>query len=109
MRTASHRPQGCNFRGGRPVVARVQRMSRRGPRILRALTPPAWAGVLALAALACWVCALAPVGASARSLHFDGRQVTAPGSWPVYRLAEHPRMCVRLDRRAVYLGTPGAN
>ena len=31
-----------------------------------------------------------------------------PAGWPVYRLAEHPRMCVRLDRRAVYLGTPGA-
>jgi hypothetical protein len=84
-------------------------MSRRGPRILRALTPPAWAGVIALAALACWASALTPAGASARSLHFDGRQVTAPDSWPVYRLSEHPRMCVRLDRRAVYLGTPGAN
>jgi hypothetical protein len=84
-------------------------MSRRGPRILRALAPPAWAGALVLAALACWACALAPAGASARSLHFDGRWVAAPGSWPVYRLSEHPRMCVRLDRRAVYLGTPGAN
>jgi hypothetical protein len=84
-------------------------MSRRGPRILRVLAPPAWAGVLALAALACWACAFAPAGASARTLHFDGRQVEAPGSWPVYRLSEHPRMCVRLDRRAVYLGTPGPN
>jgi hypothetical protein len=84
-------------------------MSRRGPRILRALAPPAWAGVLALAALACWACALAPASASARTLHFDGRQVEAPDSWPVYRLGEHPGMCVRLDRRAVYLGTPGAD
>ncbi len=32
-----------------------------------------------------------------------------PSGWPVYKLAEHPRMCVRLDRRAVYLGTPGAS
>jgi hypothetical protein len=71
--------------------------------------PPAWAGVLALAVLACWACALAPAGASARTLHFDGRQVKAPDSWPVYRLDEHPRMCVRLDRRAVYLGSPGTN
>jgi hypothetical protein len=84
-------------------------MSRRGPRILRALGPPAWGGALALVALACWACALAPTGASARTLHFDGRQVEAPDSWPVYRLSEHPRMCVRLDRRAVYLGTPGAD
>jgi len=84
-------------------------VSRRGQRILRALAPPAWAGVLALAVLACWACAFAPAGASARTLHFDGRRVTAPDSWPVYRLGEHPQTCVRLDRRAVYLGTPGAN
>ena len=31
-----------------------------------------------------------------------------PAGWPVVRLAEHPRICVRLDRRAVYLGRPGA-
>ncbi|HEU4943731.1 MAG TPA: hypothetical protein VFT10_01070, partial [Solirubrobacterales bacterium] len=47
--------------------------------------------------------------AAARTLHFDGRAVDVPSRWPVYRLAEHPRMCVRLDREAVYLGTPGAN
>jgi hypothetical protein len=46
--------------------------------------------------------------AAARSVHFGGRAVDVPNKWPVYRLAEHPRMCVRLDRRAVYLGTPGA-
>jgi hypothetical protein len=39
-------------------------------------------------------------------LHFDGRSVSVPRSWPVFRLAQHPGMCVRLDRRAVYLGTP---
>ncbi|MGC1166062.1 MAG: DUF1906 domain-containing protein [Solirubrobacterales bacterium] len=83
-------------------------MSRRGPRILRALATPAPAAVLALALLACWASALAPTGASARTLHFDGQRVEAPSSWPVYRLSEHPRLCVRLDRRAVYLGTPGA-
>lgn len=41
-----------------------------------------------------------------RVVRFDGRSVTVPASWPVFRLAQHPRMCVRLDRRAVYLGTP---
>nr|MBA3867448.1 DUF1906 domain-containing protein [Solirubrobacterales bacterium] len=35
--------------------------------------------------------------------------VAVPPSWPVYRLAQHPGMCVRLDRRAVYLGTPAVN
>ncbi len=68
-----------------------------GMRLLR----PALAALLLLALLA------AP--AAARSVHFAGRAVTVPSGWPVYRLAEHPRMCVRLDRRAVYLGTPGAN
>ena len=83
-------------------------MSRRGPRILRALAPPAWAGFLALVVLGCWTSAFAAAGASARTVHFDGQRIEAPRSWPVYRLSEHPQMCVRLDRRAVYLGTPGA-
>lgn len=30
-----------------------------------------------------------------------------PAGWPVVRLAEQPNACVRLDRKAVYLGTPG--
>ena len=47
--------------------------------------------------------------AAARTLHFDGKRIEAPRGWPVYRLAQHPGMCVRLDRRAVYLGTPAAN
>jgi hypothetical protein len=53
--------------------------------------------------------ALAVSSASARTVHFDGRAVGVPSGWPVYRLAQHPHLCVRLDRRAVYLGTPGAN
>jgi hypothetical protein len=53
--------------------------------------------------------ALAPSKAAAEgAVQFDGRSVQVPKGWPVYRLAEHPRMCVRLDRRAVYLGTPSA-
>jgi len=47
--------------------------------------------------------------AGAKTIQFDGDAVRVPSGWPVYRLAEHPRMCVRLDRRAVYLGTPGAH
>jgi len=45
-------------------------------------------------------------GAGSRIVRFDGRALEVPVSWPVYRLDRHPRMCVRLDRRAVYLGTP---
>lgn len=31
-----------------------------------------------------------------------------PAGWPVVRLAERPHACVRLDRKVVYLGTPGS-
>jgi hypothetical protein len=74
----------------------------------RAWTPFAWGALLALAALACWLCAPASAQAWARVVHFDGRRVEAPRSWPIYRLSRHPGMCVRLDRRAVYLGTPSS-
>ena len=46
--------------------------------------------------------------AGKRTVHFDGRTLSVPRGWPVFRLARHPGMCVRLDRRAVYLGTPSA-
>lgn len=42
------------------------------------------------------------------TVRFDGRAIQVPAGWPVYRLAQHPGMCVRLDRQAVYLGTPSA-
>ncbi len=50
----------------------------------------------------------ASASAGTRALQFAGRAVQVPESWPVYRLDQHPRMCVRLDRRAVYLGTPSS-
>jgi Domain of unknown function (DUF1906) len=53
--------------------------------------------------------ALFATPAFARTVDFNGRAVAVPRGWPVHRLAEHPRLCVRLDRRAVYLGSPGAN
>jgi Domain of unknown function (DUF1906) len=48
-----------------------------------------------------------PATAGAETVHFRGQEVAVPKGWPVFRLAERPRMCVRLDRRAVYLGRPG--
>jgi hypothetical protein len=65
------------------------------------LLRPAVAALLLLGLLA--------TPAAARTVHFGGRVVAVPAQWPVYRLAEHPRMCVRLDRQAVYLGTPGGS
>ncbi len=67
------------------------------------------AAAMATAALAFCPPALGSTGPHSRTLRFDGRRLQAPRSWPVYRLAEHPGMCVRLDRRAVYLGAPSAN
>jgi hypothetical protein len=65
-------------------------------------------GVLCAFLLAALI-GVAPTAASAKTLSFRGETVRVPDSWPVYRLARHPGMCVRLDRRAVYLGTPSAN
>jgi Rv2525c-like, glycoside hydrolase-like domain len=53
--------------------------------------------------------AVLPPGAGAKTIHFRGETIAAPGGWPVIRLAEHPHACVRLDRRAVYLGAAGAS
>ena len=48
-------------------------------------------------------------GEPTRALRFEGKSLRVPASWPVYRLDRHPGMCVRLDRRAVYLGTPSSH
>jgi hypothetical protein len=62
-----------------------------------------------LALLVLTMVASAPSAAAAtRTVHFDGRSVAVPRGWPVYRLAQQPQMCVRMDRRAVYLGTPSS-
>jgi glycoside hydrolase-like protein len=61
--------------------------------------------VLCLLALA----ALLPASADAKTIHFRGETVDVPAGRPVFRLSERPHMCVRLDRKAVYLGHPGAS
>ncbi len=45
-------------------------------------------------------------GEDLRSITYAGMSVTFPASWPVVDLAKTPRACVRVDRHAVYLGTP---
>jgi hypothetical protein len=66
------------------------------------------AAVAALLVLVCWQAPAAAAQAGERTVHFDGREIAVPASWPVLRLGRHPGLCVRLDRRAVYLGTPAA-
>jgi hypothetical protein len=65
--------------------------------------------LVAMALLIASQVVISPAGAAVRELRFQGRTIEVPSSWPVYRLAQHPGMCVRLDRRAVYLGSPSAN
>jgi hypothetical protein len=64
------------------------------------------AAILAAAALT--------IGLAAPAAAQNGPQVTyrgvtfaVPRGWPIYHLTPH--QCVRLDRHAVYLGTPGAD
>ena len=38
---------------------------------------------------------------------YHGHRLVVPAGWPVIRLASDPTACVRFDRHAVYLGTPG--
>ncbi|MFE2517199.1 glycoside hydrolase domain-containing protein [Streptomyces mirabilis] len=38
---------------------------------------------------------------------YRGHEFTFPASWPIVDLEKHPDVCVRFDRHAVYVGTPG--
>lgn len=74
----------------------------------RSLLPCGLLGLIALGAFAA-LALLGPGNAEARTVHFEGQEVEVPGGWPVYRLDRRPGMCVRMDRRVVYLGTPAAD
>jgi Domain of unknown function (DUF1906) len=50
--------------------------------------------------------AAAPTGT--RNVLYGGVRVSVPLAWPVIDLRLHPSACVRLDRSALYLGSPGA-
>ena len=66
-------------------------------------------GVVALCLLAILVApSTAPAADRTREVHYRGEEIAVPASWPVHRLAKEPSRCVRLDRRAVYLGQPSA-
>ncbi|HEX5494314.1 MAG TPA: glycoside hydrolase domain-containing protein [Mycobacteriales bacterium] len=46
---------------------------------------------------------------ASRQIRYAGYTARVPASWPVYDLSKDPTRCVRFDRHAVYLGTPGAD
>ena len=43
-----------------------------------------------------------------RTVVYRGVPITVPASWPVLHLGRASTTCVRFDRHALYLGTPGA-
>jgi hypothetical protein len=66
-----------------------------------------WISAAALVA-ALGLAATCATAASAQVVRFHGYRLSVPAGWPVYQLARRPRTCVRFDRHAVYLGTPGS-
>jgi hypothetical protein len=66
--------------------------------------------ILTLGLLAALVLALpaAARAAATKVVRYHGWHATVPASWPVFHLGLASRTCVRFDRHAVYLGTPGA-
>ncbi|MGN5378397.1 glycoside hydrolase domain-containing protein [Streptomyces lasalocidi] len=47
-------------------------------------------------------------GGGTTAIHYRGHTFTVPADWKVVDLDKNPATCVRFDRHAVYLGTPGA-
>ena len=44
-----------------------------------------------------------------KTVRYRGVRLSVPASWPVFRLGPGSSVCVRFNRHAVYLGTPGSN
>ena len=47
--------------------------------------------------------------AATKIVRYRGVSVQVPAGWPVLRLGARSSVCVRFNRHAVYLGTPGTN
>jgi Domain of unknown function (DUF1906) len=50
----------------------------------------------------------AQASSSTKVVRYHGYELTVPAAWPVFDLSRQPRVCVRFDRHAVYLGQPSA-
>ncbi len=65
-----------------------------------------------LAALALLCCcanaALAHDSGAEKTVRYRGYSIAVPAQWPVFDLNSHPRVCVRFNRHAVYLGRPSS-
>jgi hypothetical protein len=86
---------------------------RSQPRFSPRLTRTALALAVAVLCLSAGTAAAAARTAAPRRpsgvkvIRYHGYRLVVPASWPVYDLATHPTVCVRFNRHAVYLGTPG--
>ncbi|MFJ1604401.1 glycoside hydrolase domain-containing protein [Streptomyces sp. NPDC088253] len=80
------------------------RSPRPRPGGVRTLTVCAAAAVLAVGPLG--TARAAETGDTVK-VTYRGHEFTVPASWPIVDLEKHPDVCVRFDRHAVYLGTPG--
>jgi hypothetical protein len=58
--------------------------------------------------LACVGVGSADRSAPLETVRYHGYVVQVPRSWKVFDLRKDPRVCVRFDRHAVYLGRPGS-
>ncbi len=47
-------------------------------------------------------------GSASKTVSYRGLTMRVPASWPVYRLTARSTVCVRFNRHAVYLGSPGS-
>src|SRR4051794_40703405 len=60
---------------------------------------------------AAFLCALgggvSPASAAVKHVHYGRYAIQVPASWPVHDLSQRPATCVRFDRHAVYVGSPG--
>jgi hypothetical protein len=83
-------------------MSRSFAFSTGGRRRCRGLRWPLVALTLAVLALPASAMASAPT----KVVRYMGRSLKVPASWPVFRLSNHPRVCVRFNRHAVYLGSP---
>jgi len=54
------------------------------------------------------VAAPALAAPATRAVRYLGYRIDIPDSWPIYDLRTQPRVCVRFDHHALYLGTPGS-
>lgn len=112
MQGRAHLAEATQPSADRAVFIRaVTRADAQKPRLHRR----PWVAILAwvtaasvAAALASAAVASAAPHSSTKVLRFHGVRLVVPSAWPVFRLGNHSKACVRFNRHAVYLGTPGS-